>query len=298
MIFHCVQCHRLRERLIEQKMADLPYCRITEAPPFTFCGVDMSGPFILKLKTSQVKCYGAMFTCMSFRAVHIEITFSLDTDSFILALRHLIARRGNAQTIFLDNDCNFIVSENELRRALEEMDKEKLQSFTQASGGDWITWKRNPPYASHMGGVWEHQIHSAHSILSSLMQTHGRSLDEESLATLMAETEGILNSRPLTTDNISDLTSSLPRSPSNLLTMKSKIILPPQGDFLKPDLYNRKRWRGVQHVVNEFWCHWRKEFLQSLQVRKKWTNTKRNLKVGDIVILQEANTTRNDWQMC
>ena len=67
----------------------------------------------------------------------------------------------------------------------------------QASGGDWITWKRNPPYASHMSGVWERQIHSARSILSSLMQTHGRSLDEESLATLMAETEGILNSRPL-----------------------------------------------------------------------------------------------------
>ena len=51
-----------------------------------------------------------------------------------------------------------------------------------------ITWKKNPPYASHMGGVWEHQICSAYSILSSLMQTHGRSLDEESLATLMAET--------------------------------------------------------------------------------------------------------------
>ena len=51
-----------------------------------------------------------------------------------------------------------------------------------------ITWKKNPPYASHTGGVWDGQICSAYSILSSLMQTHGRSLDEESLATLMAET--------------------------------------------------------------------------------------------------------------
>ena len=38
--------------------------------------------------------------------------------------------------------------------------------------------------------------------------------------------------------------------------------------------------------------------MQSLQERKKRKNTKRNLKVGDIVILQEANTIRNDWQMC
>ena len=37
--------------------------------------------------------------------------------------------------------------------------------------------------------------------------------------------------------------------------------------------------------------------MQSLQERKNWTNTKRNLKVEDIVILQEANTIRNDWQM-
>ena len=86
------------------------------------------------------------------------------------------------------------------------MDKEKLQSFMQASGGDWITWKRNPPYASHMGGVWERQIHPARSILSSLMQTHSRSLDEESLAMLMTETEGMLNSQSLTTGNISDPT--------------------------------------------------------------------------------------------
>ena len=169
----------------------------------------------------------------------------------------------------------------------------------QASGGDWITWKRNHLYASHMGGVLEHQIHSVHSILSSLMQAHGRSLDEESLVMLIAKTERILNFQTLTSniDN-SDLTSSLPLSPSYLLTMKSKIILPPKGDFLRPNLYSCRRWRQVQHIVNEFWCHWRKEFTQSLQQRKKWTNTKRNLKIRDIVILQDANTIRNDWKMC
>ena len=69
--------------------------------------------------------YVAMFTRMSCRAVHIEITHPLDTDSFLLALRRLIARGGNVQSIFSDNASNFIGSENELRRALEEMYKEK-----------------------------------------------------------------------------------------------------------------------------------------------------------------------------
>ena len=128
------------------------------------------------------------------------------------------------------------------------------------------------------------------------MQTHGRWLNEESLVTLMAETEGILNFWSLTTDNISDRTSSLSLSP-NLLSMKSKIILPPPGDFSRPDLYSCRRCRRVQQTLNEFDCRWRKGFLQSLQKRKTWNNTEKNLEVGDIVIFQEANTIRNDWQM-
>ena len=138
MIFHCVQCCRLCGRLVEQIMADLTYCRVAEAPPFTFCEVDMFGPFMIKHRRSQVKHYRVMFTCMSCQAVHIEITPSLDTDSFILALRRLIARRGDVQTIFSGNGSSLIGSENELRRALEEMDTEKFQSFMQASGGDYL----------------------------------------------------------------------------------------------------------------------------------------------------------------
>ena len=187
------------------------------------------------------------------------------------------------------------------------MDMEKFQYFMQASGGGWITWKRNPPYASHMGGAWERQIRSVRSILSSLIQIHSRSLDEQSLAALMAETERILNSWPLTTNNISDLISSLPLSPSHsfnhlkiswrwqdYLWFQSKIVLPSPEDSSKPDSYSCRIWRRVQHIVDEFWCRWKNEFLQSLQEKKKWTNTKGNLKAGDIVILQEANTISND----
>ena len=233
----------------------------------------MFSPFIIRQRRSEVKRYGAMFTCMNSCAVHIKVTHSLDTDSFILALRQMIARRGNVRTIYSDNGSNFIGAENELTKALEEMD-DKIQAFVEESGGDWIKWKRNPPVTSHMGGVWERQIRSARRILSSLMQTHGKAFNEESLLMLMVETEGILNSRPLTVETISDPTSELPLSPANILTMKSKVVMPPPGKFSKPDLYCRKRWRRIQHVINEFWSRWRKEFLQSLQERKKWQDKK------------------------
>ena len=109
-----------------------------------------------------------------------------------------------------------------------------------------------------MGGVWEQQIRSATAILGSLLKTHGECLDDESLLTVMTEVEGILNSRPLTVEVLNDPTSLQPLSPVNILTTKSKVISPLPGEFSKPDIYSRKRWRRIQHIANEFWSRWKK----------------------------------------
>ena len=77
--------------------------------------------------------------------------------------------------------------------------------------------KKNP-FASHMGGVWERQTRSARAILASMLKTHGKSLDDESLLSLMTEVEGILNSRPLTVEMINDPSSFQPLATANILT--------------------------------------------------------------------------------
>ena len=61
-----------------------------------------------------------------------------------------------------------------------------------------------------MGGIWECQVRSARAILTSLLHTHGHSLDEESLQTQMIETEVIINSQPLTVETIHDEKSLQP----------------------------------------------------------------------------------------
>ena len=99
----------------------------------------------------------------------------------------------------------------------------------------------NPPGASHMGGVWERQIRSARAILEGLLKTHSHSLNDESLRTLMAEVELITNSRPLTVETISDSKSEIPLLPGNLLTMKTSVVMPPPGEFIKPNAYSKRR---------------------------------------------------------
>ena len=152
-----------------------------------------------------------------------------------------------------DNGTNFVGTDSELRKALEEMNQEQIRDYLLQNGTDWITWYKNPPGASHMGGVWERQIQSARNILAALLKTHGQSLNDEGSRTLVAETEAIINSRPLTVESLSDVNSEIPLSPSNLLTMKSDVIMPPPGVFNRPDLYSRRRWRRVQHIAGEFW---------------------------------------------
>ena len=221
----------------------------------------------------------------------------MDTDSFILSLRRFIGRRGCIRSIRCDNGTNFVGARNELKRAFEEMDVDKVTNFLLNNGTDFITWKHNPPYSSNFGGAWERLIRSARTILGGLIKSHGHYLNDESFRTLLVEVEAIINSRPLTVDAMSDPHSPLPLDPTNLLTMKSSVILPPPGTFQKEDVYCRRRWRRIQHLSNEFWSRWRKEYLQQIQIRSRWQNKKRNMQVGDVVLVRDDNVVRNEWKM-
>ena len=299
VIHNCIRCRILRGLTGTQKMSDLPTERVSPEAPFTYTGVDMFGYFLIKEGRKELKRYCALFTCLSSRAVHIEVTTSMDTDSFILALRRFMDRRGPVRLMKSDNGGNFIGAENELKEAWKEMDHERISNFLTSNNCDWIDqieWSRIAPTASHMGGSWERQIGTVKRILSAMLKDAARPLDNESFETLMTEVEAIVNSRPLTLIDIND-PESQPLTPSNLLTMKSKVVMPPPGTFQKSDAYCRKRWRYIQHMSNVFWERWRKEYLLSLQSRSKWTAAKRNFIVGDVVLLKDEECTRNKWPL-
>lgn len=297
-ISKCVKCRRLRASAGKQKMADLPKQRLTEAPPFTYCGVDYFGPCLIKEGRKVLKRYGVLFTCLASRAIHIETANSLETDSFLNALRRFVGRRGPVREVHSDQGTNLIGAENELELALKEMDSDKIQSYPKRNANaDWmITWKRNPPAASHMGGVWERQIRTVRSTLAGIMREHVGMLDDESFRTLLVEVESIVNSRPLTFPS-SDVNDSNRLTPNHILTMKSKVVMPPPGNFQRADVYLRKRWRRVQYLANLFWTRWRKEYMHTLQARNKWNHPQRNFEPGDIVLVVDEHSARNQWQM-
>ena len=288
----CVICRKIQGNPYEQKMSDLPIERVTQTTPFLYTGVDYFGPFIVKERRKELKRYGVLFTCLASRAIHIEVANSLDTDSFINALRRFIARRGNIKSLKSDNGTNFVGAERELRQSVKEMDNDRIEAYL---GKEQIQWSFNPPGASHMGGVWERQIRTVRKVLAG-MCTITANLDDEAFKTLICEVEAIVNSRPLTTVN-DDHTDLTPLTPSMILTGKKQLNVPPPGNFQQADLYSRKRWRRVQYLANMFWTRWERELLMTLQSRNKWTKVQRNAKIGDIVLMIDDMVHRSNWRI-
>jgi ribonuclease HI len=293
VITACVKCRRFRSPVQEQKMADLPPCRLDASlPPFSFVGVDYFGPFLVREGRKDLKRYGVVFTCLVSRAIHLEVAKSLETDAFINALRRFTSRRGNIMELWSDNGTNFVGASNDLKQALREMDPVAV--------GQWATkqafiWHFNPPSGSHMGGVWERTIRTIRKVLNGLFTERLPRLSDDELHTLMCEVESIVNSRPLTTVS-SDPHDTEPLSPAHLLMLKPLFTMPPPGVFQQPDLYSRKRWRRIQYLADLFWTRWKKEFLALLQERSKWRVPRRDIKVGDVVLLKEESP-RNAWPL-
>ncbi|XP_030844157.1 uncharacterized protein LOC100890944 [Strongylocentrotus purpuratus] len=295
LIRKCVTCRRLRGESQWQKMSNLPKDRVEPTPPFTYSCMDVFGPWVIKEGRKELKRYGLLFSCMVSRAVHIETLNSMTTDSFINALRRFLSIRGPVRQLRSDRGTIFIGAEAELGEG-SNTHQDKIQEFLLRKDCDYIHFKFNVPSASHMGGVWERQIRSIRRVLETLLYEAGQQLDDESLRTLMNEAAAIVNSRPLTVDNLNDPTHPEPLTPNHLLTMKTNVLLPPPGHFQREDLYSRKRWRRVQHLANEFWKRWKREFLQSLQSRQKWTCPQRETRIGDVVIMKDDNP-RNQWTL-
>ena len=126
---------------IQQKMASLPLDRVTPSrPPLAYVGVDCFGPFQAKRERRSAKRYGVLLTCLTVRAVHIEVANSLDTDSFLNDLRRFIARRGPPEEMRSDNGGNFVRREKELREAIKDWNQSRIHDHLLQFNTKWTSW--------------------------------------------------------------------------------------------------------------------------------------------------------------
>ena len=295
IIQKCVKCRKLRQDVSSQKMSDLPADRVQPAPPFTFVGVDTFGPWEVTARRTRggyanSKRWGILFTCLTSRAVHIEVTEALSSSAFINAFRRFIAIRGDVKEIRSDQGTNFVGATNDLGINVVKVGADSLKTFLHDKG---ISWIFNPPHSSHVGGVWERIIGVTRRILDSMLgdvkSTH---LTHEVLTTFMAEVSAIINARPLVPIS-SDPDCPEILTPAMLLTQKCSTPVQYNYQPVNPKI----QWKYVQALSDTFWKRWRTEYLHTLQSRRKWQADVPNLRQGDVVLLKDSSEHRNNWPL-
>lgn len=268
-------------------MGSLPAARLTPVRPFYFTGVDYFGPIEVTVGRHHEKRWGVLFTCMTVRAIHIEIAHSLTADSFIMCYRNFVARRGNPHEMYSDNGTNFKGAERELAEAISLLDQDKImQEFASRN----IKWSFIPPAAPHMGGAWERLVQSVKKVLKIILNE--RYPKDESLSCFLMEAEKIVNSRPITHEPI-ELDREEMLTPNHFLIGTSSVDA---VDALSTiELSMSKQWKVSQTMANHFWKRWTKEYLPTLIRREKWNEKQPNVEIGAVIIMIDDKFPRSCW---
>ncbi|KAK3730657.1 hypothetical protein QZH41_007940 [Actinostola sp. cb2023] len=289
----CITCRKLRKKPLEQLMGQIPSLRVAVGlPAFSNTAMDMFGPLQIRMNRKTLKeAQVIIFTCMTSRAVHLELVTDRSTDTFLMAFRRLACLRGHPSTCWSDRGTNFVGAQGYLREIMHDWDVTKIQKVLVEDFSCNFKWKWNIPYASHQNGVVESLIKSVRQALNATCKN--QAFTEEQWRTYLTEITYMINGRPLypSSENIWE---SPPITPNDILIGQHN--QPPQPD--PEDKVNpRNMLRSTQNRVNEFWNCWMKYFAPNLLPRNKWFRIRENVQVGDLVLELDPNHKRSQWKM-
>lgn len=268
-------------------MGQLPVERLTPyVRPFTYTGLDFFGPVIVSIGRRHEKRWVALFTCLTIRAVHLEIAADLSTDACIICIRNFCNLRGIPKQIRSDNGTNFVGANNEIRRLADFLDHDEILRETATRGIEWIF---NCPGNPEAGGAWERLVQSTKRVLAITLKESAPRV--ETLRSLLLEAANILNSRPLTHVPV-DPSELDPLTPNHFLVgFSNSTTATGPGEIC-----SRKQWRICQQLVHCFWSRWVRDYLPELTRRSKHFGEVPPLKAGDLVIICDSNISRNQWK--
>ncbi|XP_065189425.1 uncharacterized protein LOC135820049 [Sycon ciliatum] len=285
-------------------MPPWPKERITRALPFTYVGLDYLGPLLIRTGTEKGKVWINLVTCLTTRAVHLDIVSGLSAAAFLNSMRRFAARRGKPKSIACDNAPQFklvrSVLDDHLKLILANPD---LLSYLSTEN---IEWSFTTEFAPWKGGVYERLV----SIVKrALRKSLGRCLlTLDQLATLTTEVEGMINTRPLTYVDNDEVSSFSPLTPSHFLcgggTATGFQTDSDEEDGPEtPAAKVTRMWKRQQIQLDVAWNVWEDEYLPALreasmsQHRQSRSSIPRTPTVGEVVVIQETGQPRGSWRL-
>lgn len=286
----CTFCRIKAARPAEPVMGQLPRDRLTPfVRPFTYTGVDFFGPMFVSVGRRREKRWVAIFTCMTIRAIHLELAADLSTDACIICLRNFVNIRGVPKVIRSDNGKNFVGASRELKAAVDLFDHAAIE---RELGTRNIEWRFNCPANPEAGGCWERLIQCVKRVLMVTMTETAPRV--ETLRSLLIEAANIVNARPLTHVPVSN-DDDEPLTPNHFLLGTSSSTQTPGADDERL-VCMRKQWRIANALKDRFWKRWMLEYLPDLTRRAKGYDERPQLQIGSLVLICDPNLPRGKWR--
>ncbi|XP_065361998.1 uncharacterized protein LOC135955572 [Calliphora vicina] len=290
-VSNCFICRFRRTLPVPPLMGSLPKDRLTPyIRPFSYTGLDYFGPLIVTIGRRHEKRWVALFTCLTIRAIHLEVAFDLSTDACILAIRNFINRRGLPTRLRSDNGTNFVGADKVAKRFREVFDVAQIQDELTSKG---IDWQFNCPHNPAEGGIWERMVQCVKRVLQSTLKESAPR--EHTLQSFLIEAENIMNSRPLTHLPLSHEDEE-PLTPNNFLLGCPNTTQTPAGAKDEQPVVLKKQWRISRQLRDHFWNRWIKEYLPTLTRRSKWCQRTKPIAIGDLVLICDPAVSRRDWK--
>uniref|UniRef100_A0A914RC94 Integrase catalytic domain-containing protein n=1 Tax=Panagrolaimus davidi TaxID=227884 RepID=A0A914RC94_9BILA len=285
-------------------MNDLPSFSNFEKP-FEAVGTDLGGPFLVKIEgvKEPKNHWVVLFTCLSTRAIHLELVPSLSGESFIEALTRMVSKRGMPSYIFSDNATNLTVTAaTVIPKWIVAEDPDVMNYCTSKK----IRWKFTTQKAPWAGGVYESMIKL---LKVNLKKAIGRKhFIFWKLLTVISQVEAWVNCRPLT--YISDDSNQIVIRPIDFLAPFIKPGLPAiEVDAQDPNFSldsNHENlvalWTKSQEYLEKFKDGFNNDYLKMLRDRDRHHKQSGNVvyrtpRVDEIVLLLEENVDKTGWKL-
>ncbi|XP_024868970.1 uncharacterized protein LOC112452802 [Temnothorax curvispinosus] len=294
-IHRCTTCARWRAASPQPLMADLPAsstCHRIKAVHARGRGLRWARPPTDFKRTRPEGEQGLPGNlCLSTKATHLEVVSDYTTDAFLAAFRRLVSRRGLCSCLYSDRGTNFVGADAQLRAFFKAATTNNRISNVLANEG--VEWRFNPPAAPHFGGLWEAAVKSVKHHLQRVIGD--TTLTYEEMATLLAQVEATLNSRPLQalSDDHEDLSAL---TPGHFL-IGGPLNANPEPSLTEVTPTRLSRWQTLQQMRDHFWLRWSQEYLNTLTTRSKWWKKQANLNVGDLCLIRNEITPPSKWPL-
>ena len=292
----CIRCRYLKKQLVGQKMAELPPSMTVPSPPFNQVGLDLFGPLVVKKmggakttrgKSGTFKVWGLLILCLNTKAVKLFIAAGYSTEDFLMAYEQFTSDHGHPAWIHSDRGSQLVKAAKEVDSP--EYDWEVIENSTNAN----TRWVFCPSGSQWRNGAAEAFIKK---VKRSLLINYGdKMLTAHELNTAFKRVAAILNSRP-----VAALASSkggvdpdyiTPLTPNMMLLGRANTDIPLKSyeDTVAP----LARLEYVEEIEALWWNQFKCQDFAALVPTYKWQNEKRNMEVGDIVLIQYSSKAKS-----